>query len=424
MLPENFMLYVRQSFDPATPASAKDRVLEIMAAADTNRLDRHEVTQLIADTVNHLDLPALWSAHDDRMRAEKRAKLQAAWSGSLGGTRISTAADLAAHTGPPPALWGCDDEVLWADGQPLIIEAAVGVGKTTLAGLLVRAQLLGGDVLGRPVAKLPKGRRILYLALDRPDQIKSALARQFTAAERDSIGDQLTIFEGPLPSADDECGSDAQLFVDLCRYHGASVVYVDSLKDACTGLTEDRAAAEYNRKRQCLMAYGAQLVELHHLTKGGDDYGSVWLRAGAGSVVRLAGKAGGDTGTLLHMKSPAKRVAPIQVRHDRPRGEIMPRAIEAPPVAEPVAPPPVDLTTWLAQRPEGATAAEAAQHLRGSSDAAAVKHAKRALTLLVDAGRARVVESPGRHPSRWLPAIPELDNLDTASGNCTDMSSS
>jgi hypothetical protein len=40
-----------------------------------------------------------------------------------------------------PAIWGTGDEVLWAQDESLMIAGTLGVGKTTLALLLLRARL-------------------------------------------------------------------------------------------------------------------------------------------------------------------------------------------------------------------------------------------------------------------------------------------
>jgi hypothetical protein len=72
----------------------------------------------------------------------------------------------------PPAVWGDGEDILWAEGESLIIMGPDGVGKTTLAGCLIRARLgLGADehgvcaVLGQPVA--PGKRNVLILLMDR-----------------------------------------------------------------------------------------------------------------------------------------------------------------------------------------------------------------------------------------------------------------
>ena len=62
----------------------------------------------------------------------------------------------------PPVVWGDGEEILWAEGQSLIIAGHDGTGKTTLAGNLVRARLgiAPGNVLGFPVT--PGKRNVLY----------------------------------------------------------------------------------------------------------------------------------------------------------------------------------------------------------------------------------------------------------------------
>ena len=71
---------------------------------------------------------------------------------------------------PPtiPALWGEAQDVVWADGESLMIAGPMGLGKTTLGLRLLRARLGLGDstLLGYPVA--PFDGNILYLAMDRP----------------------------------------------------------------------------------------------------------------------------------------------------------------------------------------------------------------------------------------------------------------
>src|SRR5690606_17135093 len=59
----------------------------------------------------------------------------------------------------PAAVWGHGGDVLWAEGEALLIAAPQGVGKTTLAHQLIRARLgLQESVLGLPVTP---GRRVL-----------------------------------------------------------------------------------------------------------------------------------------------------------------------------------------------------------------------------------------------------------------------
>ncbi|ORV19980.1 hypothetical protein AWB97_24860 [Mycobacterium intracellulare subsp. chimaera] len=309
------------------------------------------------------------------------------------------------NTSAPPAIWGEGDHILWAKDESLIIEASYGVGKTTLAGRLVRGLLYGEELLGYPVRQIPNEQRILYLALDRPEQIVRSMLRQFTHEEFDAIGSRLCVWRGPLPG---DAAENDHLLCDLADMHEADILFIDSVKDAALGLSEDRAAAIYQRGRQRLLQSGRQLVELHHLTKGGDAYGSIWLNAGVGSVVRLKGAAGGPTATLTHMKSPAHRLDPIQIVHDRANGGMTAAAPAADDGAEPTptedteAP---DLPGWVAGHgAEGVTSKQLVEHQGGdvNSEAARVK-AKRTLNALVgDGGPLRRIDGNGRgNPTRW-----------------------
>jgi hypothetical protein len=79
--------------------------------------------------------------------------------------------------------WGTGHRCLWARGEPFLIVGPDGVGKTTIALLLVLAMigvklpsLLGLDV--EPVE------RVLYLACDRPSQAKRSMRRMVTEDDR------------------------------------------------------------------------------------------------------------------------------------------------------------------------------------------------------------------------------------------------
>jgi hypothetical protein len=113
----------------------------------------------------------------------------------------------------PHVIWGTGNQALWTTGESLMIASAYGVGKTTLAGLVVRALIFGGKVLGHPL-QIPfdicgDKLKVLYLALDRPDQIARSMGRQFTATQLKQLDDRLTLWQGPLPG-------DVMLFLS-CR---------------------------------------------------------------------------------------------------------------------------------------------------------------------------------------------------------------
>lgn len=398
-----FAQYVRQEGEklsgrtqdhPGYDEEAREIALKLINDAQQNGLTRATITAVLEQCFwEHMPAAGVgevWALHQERQDEKVRSEIQDRYFRPFNGRASNGGDSLSRHTGPPPAQWGTGLDVLWVTGEPLMIEAGYGCGKTTLAGLLVRAQLFGGDVLGYPVRQLTDGQKILYLAIDRPDQIGRSMARQFSQEQQNQIRDRLIFWEGPLP---DDAAENNQLFVDLCEYHRADFVYVDSLKDAARGLTEDRAAAAYQATRSALLATGRQLVELHHLAKSGADYGSVWLRAGAGSVLRLSGKAGGTTGALTHDKAPAHKVGTIKLSHERDTGEI--RTTTTPETK-------ASLETWVAGHRGGVTLIQAAEYLYDSSERAAQARAKRALNRLTSStGPLIETREPGQ-PSRWF----------------------
>lgn len=225
-----------------------------------------------------------------------------------------------------PAVWGAGDDVLWARGEALMLVGSPGVGKTTIAGQLVRARLgLAEHVLGYPVRS--GRRRVLYLAMDRPQQIARGLRRLFSDDERETLDARLTVWPGPPPA---DLAQETRTLLDLARSANADTVVIDSVKDAALGLTDDQVGAGYNRARQLAIAAGVEILELHHQVKRGanggkpdtlaDVYGSTWITAGAGSVVLLAGAAGDPIVELRHLKQPAGEVGPLRVIHDHTAG--------------------------------------------------------------------------------------------------------
>jgi hypothetical protein len=227
----------------------------------------------------------------------------------------------------PPAVWGSAEQVLWAQGEALMSAGSPGVGKTTLGGQLVRGRLgLTPRVLDMPVAE---GGALLYLAMDRPQQIGRRMRQQFTDSElRTLVGTgRLVIGNGPPPQ---DLAKHPELLPELCRKAGADTLVVDSLKDAAVGLTDDEVGAGYNRARQLAVTAGVQVLELHHLVKRGADgkppqtladvYGSAWLTAGVGSVLLLHGDAGDPIVRAVHLKQPAEPWGPAELAHDHRTG--------------------------------------------------------------------------------------------------------
>lgn len=225
----------------------------------------------------------------------------------------------------PPAVWGTGSEVLWAEGESLIIAAPQGVGKTTLAHQVIRARIgLQDSVLGYPVAP---GKRVLLLAMDRPSQTRRAGHRIFAYDDPAVLNDRLVVWEGPPPF---DLAQQPTILAAMCAQAGADTVVLDSLKDAAVGLSDDQVGAGYNRARQLALREGVQVLELHHVVKRGangaapntiaDIYGSVWITSGAGSVMLLWGEAGDPVVNLRHLKQPMDEIGPLHLTHDHPRG--------------------------------------------------------------------------------------------------------
>lgn len=231
--------------------------------------------------------------------------------------------DVPDHT---PAVWGHGTDILWAEGEALIIAAGNGAGKTTLAGQLVRGRLgLSTTVLELPIT--PGRKRVLYLAMDRPQQIARALRRHFTEKDRDTLDHQLRVWKGPPPA---DLAKHPETLLALVKAADADTVIVDSLKDAAIGLSDDETGAGWNRARQHAIAAGCEVLELHHNIKrnpnGGapnsiaDIYGSAWITAGVGSAILLVGAPGDPVVEMRHVKQPSDEVGPWNLIHDHDRG--------------------------------------------------------------------------------------------------------
>jgi hypothetical protein len=225
----------------------------------------------------------------------------------------------------PPPVWGDGDVVLWAPGEALMLASLPGLGKTTLAGQLVRARLgLDTRVLDLPVIE---GKRVLWLVMDRPQQIARSIRRQLSDTELAELGDRLMLGWGPPPA---DVARHPELLAELADSAQADTLVVDSLKDAALKLTDDEVGAAYNRARQTAITAGVEVLELHHLVKRNaegkapdslaDVYGSAWLTAGAGSVIVLVGQPGDPIVRAHHLKQPREPWGPLWLAHDHELG--------------------------------------------------------------------------------------------------------
>jgi replicative DNA helicase len=285
-----------------------------------------------------------------------------------------------------PAVWGADDLVAWAEGEPALLVGPAGVGKTTVAqrAALARIGLLD-EVLGMPVAPSSAG-RVLYVAADRPAQAQRSLRRMVDEADRELLDERLVIWRGPLHV---DIATEPAALLELARRHGADTVVLDSLKDVALDLVKDETGQRLHVALQTAVTGGVEVLALHHQRKaqagGGkpktlaDVYGSTWITAGAGSVLLLWGEAGDPVVELSHLKQPAGQIGPLTVVHDALTGD---SRVEEQPTVHSV----------LAGAARGITALGLAAILWDASDRNAVEKARRQLDGLVRSGRAHRVD--------------------------------
>jgi hypothetical protein len=305
------------------------------------------------------------------------------------------------------ARWGTGADVLWARGESMVIAAPPGVGKTTIAAQLVAA-LIGilPHVLDYDVTP---ARRVLYLAMDRPRQIRRALKRLFHEAHREALAERLIVRPGPLPA---DLGKRPEQLLELAKLYGCDVIVIDSLKDAAVKLTDDEVGGNVNRAIQHCNAADIDVLILHHQRKGvggekptklEDVYGSTWITAGAGSVFLLWGEAGSELVELSHLKQPADPVGPFTVEHDHHQGtSIIAHGFDC-------------LAFLRLQGSAGCTVAQAAQAEHGGPQAPGGgkwKKTERRLRSLVKAGLARHEAQPSVGEPAHYYAV-EVSNLDS-----------
>lgn len=277
----------------------------------------------------------------------------------------------------PPALWGRDEEVLWAQGEPLMIAAPPGLGKTTIGQQLTLASCGIGlqRLLNLPIR--PASGRVAYVAADRPAQAARSFARMVDEDDRAALAERLLVWRGPLPF---DIGRDPEGLVPFLNQRGISAVVIDSLGAVAFDLASDEAGSRVFAAFSAATAEGVDVVVLHHDRKReqgnervrnlDDVYGSRWITAAMGSVVYLDGQAGDLIVKLRHLKQPAAEVGPLEVRHDHPQGR---STIAAG-------------TDLLDLAVDGITAQAAATELYGNAKRNEVEKARRRLDKLADRG--------------------------------------
>lgn len=326
---------------------------------------------------------------------------------ALGPNRLHLAGDAVLDQPElPPAVWGRDKEIAWASGQGTMIASQQGLGKSTIAQQLVlhRIGVRSGDLLGMPVAPLPEGRRVVYLAMDRPMQIKQSIRRMITSQDRDLMNDRMVIWDGPLPF---------NLLHDPLRFAGwlqevcpdVGDVVVDSVKDMVPGVSKDEVGAALNQSWQEVIARGIELLLLHHQRKAqqgtsrvnalDDVYGSTWLTSGLGSVFALDGDPGAQVVTVKHLKPVIMQLDDTDVRHDHGTGTTTLHVGEG-----------AELKDVLIRAGEaGVTAVEAADQVIGATGTTEQAKMRRELNKMKKDGSVEKIPgtrtSAGATPDRW-----------------------
>jgi replicative DNA helicase len=304
-----------------------------------------------------------------------------------------------------PAIWGAGSAVAWPKGEGLLLVGPVGVGKTSIAAQLARCLIgLQSELLGMPVGRVDK---LLYLALDRPQQIARALRRNFTESDRETLLERFEAWTGPLPF---DLAAEPDQLAAFARQRGAGALIIDSAKDAAMDLSKDETGSRLNRAIQSTLAAGVEVCVLHHQRKANaqnpkpgklaDVYGSTWLTAGAGSVLLLWGEPGDPLVELRTLKPAVGEIGPLLIEHDHERGV---STIHEQP----------DLLELLRASSGGVTVSEAAIFLFGDRPSRAEREkARRKLAASERGGEAQRV--PDSTPPRFMavtPRDPQRDPL-------------
>lgn len=224
-------------------------------------------------------------------------------------------------------IWGLGSEILWISGEPMLICASPGIGKTTIAQQIALGMLdvMPTELLGYPIRQIDDDEAVFYVAADRPAQARRSFRRMVNDGDRETLRRQLVVWEGPIKL--DQIARNAQAI-------NAPYVFIDSLGAVAGGdLSSDTTGMEVYQALQEMVAIGLEVCVLHHNRKrSGQDsgwrgldevYGSRWLTAVPGSVLYMQGKQGEPSAKLRHLKMPAAPVGPMTISHEHHRGRTL-----------------------------------------------------------------------------------------------------
>lgn len=235
------------------------------------------------------------------------------------------------------AVVGSGQHIAWADGESLLVVGDTGHGKSTLTQNIMRTSIgLLPDVLGLAVRPF---KRTLYVAADRPAQIRASLKRMVNIENRQTWDDCVYVHHG---APDFSLNEEPHRLLTFVRELAKSLdqepfdcLIIDSLKDVVSEIDDNEAGIQINKALQLVCQQGIQVaVNMHprklHLTKGqsplpglDDVNGNKNIIAGAGSVLFIDKPAESGYSPLWHLKSPADRLEGYELRIDRPTGNLL-----------------------------------------------------------------------------------------------------
>jgi hypothetical protein len=188
-------------------------------------------------------------------------------------------------------LWGDGDSVLWAGGQGMLLVGPQGVGKSTVVQRLILARIGAAQPSLFNYSVATDERPVLYLAMDRPDQISGSMARMVDTSDTGAaevLARRLRVWEGHPPFKAD---LDPERFAEFVANEGCDpgAVVFDSVKDMMSNVVSDESGLGFNETVQRLLANGTDTIGNHHQRKGtalnakpntlSDVYGSAWITA-------------------------------------------------------------------------------------------------------------------------------------------------
>ena len=233
------------------------------------------------------------------------------------------------------AVVGNGQRILWAKGETLFVVGDTGHGKSTLTQNTTRANIgLIPDILGFEAISF---RSVLYIAADRPAQIKASLRRMVDDTNRQIWNGRVAVHEGPPGFAlNDEPFKFLPFIRELAEQmerEPFDCVICDSLKDMVSQMDENTDGIHINQALQSVCQQDIQvLVDIHPRKMGSsrdkerspvlDDVGgNKNITAGAGSVLYIGAPTEGSH-PLYHLKSPSERIEGLSIRYDNPTGNI------------------------------------------------------------------------------------------------------